>query len=472
MGNTSIPGQNRYRAHHAMIVQRTHKRWVPVSSSRGVALLYVIAVSGIIALLIGFMMTQYILRTRAIDAAVRMTQSFYTSEAGIKMAFYYLSLTGATDKGITWRTGSIMADEPLRIKVFDTRDDEVLLSVMDDCGFLKIRSQTAGSVPHIIELRVAGILPEKLKSNLMLRSDKPLILTSGGRLMGTVTVNQTPLFQGGSIEGVLETNDALQLPQLNNNGFVLWVNYCRQLLATPTLMTTELFSPQVFTPESPPPSKALYVNDAVLIESDHSDDEWSVGNDMLIVATAEVQISGNANMSNAAITAIGPVRILDDVNLRNSRVYSETSIEIRGNAVFSGVIIAPHIMVGEQAQIINPSVLYTGKPFANGNMHIMNDTPLECTVINLTHGEKSKVKIEERAKITGLLYSHAPVTLRGEIAGYVYCHGFLDEEHARDTTNTNILAGTIRPPDTLMPFLIPVVLTDIQDFSIIEWKEF
>jgi hypothetical protein len=192
----------------------------------------------------------------------------------------------------------------------------------------------------------------------------------------------------------------------------------------------------------------------------------------MIASTARIQISGLTKLSNATITAIGPITILDKSEVRSSKIYSETSIEIRENAIFSGVLIAPAIRISERAQILNPTTIYCGAPFKYGAMMFNNELPAYCTIINLCSGKGSLIEISESAKIEGFIYSNAFIKHHGEISGFVYCRSFYDEPVTQDTTNRNVLSGTIQPAQSIEPFYLPVVFQEIKDFKIIKWQEF
>ncbi len=441
-----------------------------LKQSSGIAMIYVIAVSGIVALMVGIMITQYIVHTHSIRSSIRKVQDYYTADAGMKKAFYYLR--NDADKGIEWRTGDLFQDEPIKEKVFYGRDDEVEISVVDDCGYLRIRSQTIRKPGKLIEILVSGVVPDNLKNNLYVASSKPLILNTGSQLEGTIKLNHEPQFHGGRIDGLLETNNALSLPPLLTKTFTNSVNYFRYLLSTPDLFAAELFSPQVLSPENPIPARKVFVNDAVLIENREYDSLWRAGNNVIIASTADVQISGATKMTDVTIIAIGSVKILDKAVVKSSKIYSESSIELREEAEFSGVLLAPEIEIAEMARTFDPTLIYCGPPFKHGKMIFSSELPTHCNVLNLCSSTKSLIAVSERAKIDGFMYSLAPITHRGEIGGFVYCRGFHEKPITEDTTNTNIVSGIIRPADTLKTFFIPSVFQDIRDFKIIKWQEF
>lgn len=440
------------------------------SDSRGIAMIFVIVITGIVSLIIGIMMTQYITHTHSIKSSVQKIQSYYTAEAGIKKAFHYLKED--KEKGIVWRTGDLIQDVPIKEKVFYNRDDEVEISVIDDCGYLRIKSQIKGNPRKLIEMLAAGVVPDNLRNNLYLVSSKPLILNSGSQLNGLIKLNHEPIFHGGGIDGLLETNNSLSLPPFLKKTFTNSINYFRYLLSTPDLFTAELFAPQIFSPANPLPVRKFFVNDAVLIENRNYDSLWHAGNNLIIASTADVQISGYTKMNNALIIAIGSVKILDKSEVKSSKIYSETSIELREEAEFSGILIAPEIKIAEKARVFSPAIIYCGAPFKHGKMIFNNELPVYCNIVNLCSDKNSLIEISECAKIEGFIYSYAEITLRGEISGFVYSRGFREKPVTQDTTNTNIISGIIKPADSLNAFFIPVVFQDIKDFKIIQWQEF
>lgn len=437
-----------------------------IKSHKGIALIYVIAITCIVSLLIGVMMYQYILQRHSIRSTIQKIQNFYTAESGIKKALYYIK----EEKGINWRTGTVLANEPIKDTIFWQKDDEVEISVLDYCGYLKIKSQAKKKPQKTIEVIAAGILPENLKYNLILKSSNPLILKQGSKLKGKIRVNLEPIFQGGSIDAILETNPSVQLPNVETEPFKNSIAFFRHLLSSPKEFDAELFSPQVFSPERPILQKNIFVNDAVLIENRDLDSMWHAGDNLFIASTAEVQISGSAMLNNITITAIGPIKILDKAQVKASRIYSETQIELREQSSFSGVLIAPDIKIAEKAVITNPSTIYCGPPFKKGCIIVNNQNMIYCSIINLCTGGKSKIEINENAEIEGIIYSEAPVTLKGKLNGFLSCNGFYED--TGDTTNTNIISGIINPPINPELLSVPLIFPDINEFKIIKWQEY
>lgn len=434
-----------------------------IESHKGIALIYVIAITCIVSLLIGVMMHQYILQRHSIRSTIQKIQNFYTAEAGIKKALYYIK----EEKGINWRTGTLRANEPIKDTIFWQKDDEVEISVLDHCGYLKIKSQVKKKPLKSIEVIAAGILPENLKYNLILESTKPLILKQGSKLKGKIRVNLEPKFQGGSIDAILETNPSLKLPKVEPGPFKNSIAFFRHLLSSPKEFDAELFSPQVFSPEKPFLQKKLFVNDAVLIENRDLDSMWHAGDNLFIASTAEVQISGSAMLNNITIMAIGPIKILDKAQVKASRIYSETQIELREQSSFSGVLIAPDIKIAEKAVITNPSTIYCGPK--KGHLIIDSKNIIYCNIINLCVGGKSKIEINENAEIEGIIYSRAPVTLKGKLNGFLSCNGFHEET---GDTNTNVISGIINPPKNPELLSVPLIFPDIKEFKIIKWQEY
>lgn len=437
---------------------------------KGIAMLIVIAITGIVALLIGLMMAQYFSRRSAIRVAILDAQNFYTAESGIKLAFYYL--TQDETKGIQWRTGDLFNDNPVEEYVFHGREDKVILSVRDDCGLLRVRSVAKSHSEKIITVTCAANIPSSMKTNLHLVSSKPLILAAGSHVSGRIKINQEPVIQGGGIDGIIETMASLSTPPVLTQSFGTSIRYYRILLSRPDSFQAELFSPQVFSIQKPFPARRMFINDMVLIENRDVNSLWDTPSGLLIASTAEVQISGKTRIKDATILAIGPVKVMDQAILKSVRIYSESSIELKEQSIFSGTLIAPEIRISERGQVTNSTLMYCGPPLRHGKITLETELPVSCTIFNLCGGKDSQLFIADRTRVTGFIYSLAPITLRGEVSGYVYCHGFLEAPITQDTTNSNIISGVIKPAQSANPFTLPVVFQEIDDLRILEWQEY
>jgi len=439
---------------------------ISTPKSRGAGLILVIAVCAIVSLLTGIMYSRYLIERHSLKNLVRSIQNGYTAEAGIKKAFYYLKAD--PKKGINWRTGNLWADTLLKDRIFSSINDEVSLSVIDDAGYLRIKSQCRNKS---VEIQAAGILPDSLKTTLTLISSKPLIINAGSRITGNVRFNLEPQFRGGSMEGTVETNSGITLPAANFNSFFEAIKFDRYLLATPQVFEKELVSPQRFSPVNPLPAKKIFVNDAVLMDNNSSDSIWMVGSGLVIASTAEIQVSGRTYLSEANLLAIGPVKILDQTRLNEGRVYSETSIEIADEAVVSGLLIAPEIKICGHAVIDNPGIVYTGPPFKTGIVSIQDQTLVQACIIDAGDGKSFKVETGPNVKIEGLIYSLAAITHHGKFTGYMYCRTFYEPVTGSDTANTNILSGRILNADNVNYFPVPVIFSQIRDYIPIKWRE-
>ncbi len=439
-------------------------------ASKGYALIIVIVVTFIVSLFIGLMTTRIIYNRYSIKNQIQKIQSLYTAESGIKKAFYYLK--EGPKKGIEWRTGNNILDRPIRERLFYNKNGETEISVLDDCGYLRIKARALGRYPKLIEIMVAGIVPEELKKNLFMVSDKPLILGNRAQLKGLIKINQEPIFRGGSIEGIIETDASLSLPIVSTNPFTNSIDYFRYLLSRPGEFERELFSAQVFSPQREFPARKIFANDAILIENKNFDSLWNASENLTIASTAEIQVSGLTKIKNSTIIAIGPVKILDKTNIKFSKIYSETSIELGDEADFSGVLIAPEIKILNRAKVSQPSVLICSPPLKNGRIIFNSKAPAYCSIINLCSGNNSFIEIKEYAEIKGFIYSIAPIKHNGRVNGFVYSCGFYGLPLTEDTTNTNVLNGIIQPPPDSDYLTIPILFNNIRDFKVIQWQEY
>lgn len=450
-------------------MNRKYLRSVQPCHSKGAAMLYVIVFIMLVSLLIGLMTTQYITHRRSLYTAKRKIQDLYTVEAGVKKALWYLS--GNTDKGITWRTGTVLQDTPIIEKVFFALDEQVRLSVLDDCGFVRITSETFYRPGAKMEVTIGSHVPEAFRTNLYITAPKPLILQTGSYVRGMVKVNKTPLFRGGGIEGVIETDESLSLPPILTQSFTQSIAMFQYWLTSPHVIDRELFSPQVFSPENPLPCGSLYVNDAVLVENQDMDSIWTAGNHNMIISTADIQISGYTRLDNVCLLAYGSVSLLDSVQVIGSRIYSEAGIHLGHNVRYSGVLMAPQITVTDHARVIEPSLLYCGGTFKSGMIVLSSNIPQYCTIINLCSDKDSRIEIPYGSTVNGFVYSKTPIMHRGTINGYVFCNGFYEETTYEDTTNHNILSGVINPPEDDQSLTIPLLFHETSDFRIIKWHE-
>ncbi len=426
--------------------------------NRGAALIYVITVSFIASIVISLMVSRYLYQCYSIRNEFRAIQNSYTAESGIKLALHKLK-----EKNFLWRTGTLNNDIPIIERPFWGKDDRVRISVVDYFGYLKIECEALSLPKKSASVIIAGQIPESLRYNLMLASEKPLVLDPESKIVGRIKLNQSPQYRGGAINAILETEPGLRLPEPIVGSFKNSIIYLKNLLSSPGRFSIELFSPQVFSPENQLPQNMVFVNDAVLIENKSSCALWSTGG-ITLAATAMVQISGYTSLNGVIIAAVGPINVLGDVRISNSILYSESAIKITGQATISGVFIAPNIEISQSSRLVEPALLYAGPPFSRGVIMVASEEPIQCSILNLCTGN---LIIKEPAEVMGFIYSRAPVSLEGRFRGFLYCQGFY--EPSSDTTNTNILLGTIEPPD--YDCSIPIIFSEIKKFRPLLWTD-
>ena len=432
-------------------------------------MLYVILVIGLIALIASIMMTQYLSRLQSIKRTVLTLQSRYNAEAGIKKVLYLMF--NDVNYSPLWRTGDLIEDCPVKVGLYHDQADSNLISVVDQCGYIKIKSSTLSGQRKTVEAVFAGCLAENQQVNLYCASTIPLTLSAGSQAKGLIKLKQSPVFQGGSLEGILETNEGLNPMPINTTGLSTAIRYFKYLISSPIIFNTELHSPQVFTPENRIPGTKVFINDAVLIENRNQDSVWHVGIGITLVSTAEIQVSGNTLMSNALLTGVGSIRLLDQAVLDNSMIYSEESIELGDSSVFSGVLIAPQIKISDHARLKDHALVYCGAPFENGCFYVAGTETLSANMINNCAGKKSIIDIGTFSLVQGMVYSQTVISLRGVIQGYVFARNFCERFEPEDTTSRNILCGRIMPLEHA-DIPIPIVFSDIKRLKMRSWQEY
>ena len=112
---------------------------------------------------------------------------------------------------------------------------------------------------------------------------------------------------------------------------------------------------------------------------------------------------------------------------------------------------------------------------AKGTISISGDAVVNGVVIS--HSQTSLpenevgMDLDERAVVNGLVYAMNRARIRGRVNGIVMARTLWEEPYYPDTTNHNLLKGTVDrtqlPPD----IALPQGFSDKPVFKILAWKE-
>lgn len=407
-------------------------------------------------------------------------QVAYTTEAGITKALWYLAGNGGKNYG--WRTQGGVEDNPVEESPFLNRNDKCEISVADRGGFLFIASQgKSGKASKRIEASMGIEIPQSYNLALYVGSSDSLILTPGSTVRGGVLTGGPVKYSGGSVEGSVRQG---VLPAFQSLAFDQTITQFHEILSNPYKVTKEYFSPRVFDgskeAEFPSGRGVFFVNDAILFQGGTLDSPLVFEGRGILVSTGEVQISGDVALSGLTLIASGPIKVLERAKLTDCLLYSETSVTLQEEASFQGQIVSlQDISVTDKAVVRYPSVLYSsgvleGKT-GKGTISISGDAVVNGVVIS--HSQTSLpenevgLELDERAVVNGLIYAMNRARIRGKINGIAMARTLWEEPYYPDTTNHNLLKGTVDrsqlPPD----FALPQGFSDKPVFKILAWKE-
>lgn len=507
-----------------MVAVRTRHR-ARTGGEQGAALIITILIAFIVFLLIASWLITTTRRLRLITIERDRVQAFYTAEAGINKALWYLKGNG--DRDATWRTENEEGEEePLEDTLFVGRGDIALLTVEDRGAFLGIISRgRARLATKEVSVTMGTELSGLFAPAVIVASPTAPVLDAGSEIIGDFRARLPPVEMGGRHEGKKQIDASVALPAYDSSALEGTANGFRQLLGDATLADEELYSPQIFDDDNVPDfagGRILYVNDLVLIEGGEPDAPLIIKGPGTIVSINEIQVSGTVKLlDGVTLIAQDEVRLLESAEFYDGMIYAGRKIGIREESKFRGQAISGgKIVVGEQAVVYSPSVLFAGGGGAGGSQGrivIDGEAVVSASLLSMPQGaagtagagsstrgqgagrggsgwttgrttgsrlgggeteeeERSAIYISEEAVVRGLVYTPGSAEIKGTVRGAVAIGEFYSKPLSQTpghplASSNRIVGGTIERAGLPADFVAPFGFAGSQTLKLVSWLE-
>lgn len=449
-----------------------------IRGENGSALLIVMSVGAIVTFM-AFTWVAFSVRRSASVVDMRdCLRARYAAESVVSRVMYERGLGNigpARANPVPAGTDSIKAafNDSLVYYRDSARRAEASASSAEEATYLRVRaSGTSGGATCTIQALFGRLLPEAYRNALILAEPNRRLDLRKGKIIGDVWLGQQP---EGTVQGKIQTG-AATLPAVDEARFASELKTLEQKMVFPERSEVVLQTSQAFNEGSPPPldsGKDLFVNGNVLINGG-SARPLVIRGPASIVASGEVQISGNVSADNVCILALGQVKCFDNVRLRDVTIYSQSWIYLDGEVRFSGYLYAYQtVILAGHASAELPSVAYirgvesTDPAKGMFGLQLRNEARFAGTAFCAKNATLSI--IEKNAAFTGLFYTKGNLALRGAVFGCVAAAMLA----ASVENQKNVLdGGTINRPALPADFTIPAAFAPSSgEFRVTKWDE-
>jgi cytoskeletal protein CcmA (bactofilin family) len=488
---------------------------------QGAALIITVLIAFIVFLLVASWLITTTRRLRLISLERDRLQAFYTAEAGINKALWYLKGNG--DRNASWRTQDEEGEEePVEDTLFVGRADVARLSVQDRGAFLGITSRgRARWATKEVSVTMGTELSGVFGPAVTVASQTALVLDAGTEIVGNFQARVPPVEMGGRIEGKKRIDGNVALPPFDSSSLTSTAEKFRAMLGDASLADEELFSPQIFDERNLPDfagGKTIYVNDLVLIEGGEPDAPLIIKGPGTIISINEIQVSGTVRLlDQVTLVAQDEVRLLESAELYDGMIYAGRKIGIREESQFRGQALTPgKIVVGEEATVHSPSVLFAGgggDGQREGRIVVDGDAIVTASLLAMqassgggmfqgsqarggagrgtswaasrggqpgtsrqAEEEEATIYIGEDALVRGLVYTPASAEIRGTVRGAVAIGEFYSKAlsstpgHPMASTN-RVVGATIDRGGLPADFVAPFGFAGSQTLRLVSWIE-
>lgn len=438
---------------------------------QGSALAAVLVISVIIMLFIGAIFSGIILQGRFIQQGVNETKAWYAAEEGV---FRFLNME---EGNLTYKTEAL-------IPLSSGRSASITATPFG--GFWDIRSEVIVSNQSKAVRMLIGNEPIGLTRAAVALGDSTSSLTVTGttNLNGEVySFNQTIRqedFKGVPFRGSINAptssiKEEGGMPEFDNSLFSLQEDYFESLFNKSSLSR---FSSS-FTGVNP----SAINQDTLFFEGDIS---WESNREVALERELLVIVKGNLTINGPYSFAPYTKFVVEDTLLvggattgTNLLFYAGQSLQVGGGSrVAAQALTKGEITVRDNAYLLYPSLVYSSKEFSNAGkgevIDIRDQAVVDGMLIyplqpNSFNRERLKIRIGPQAIVRGGIYTRGQTELLGTVYGSVLTDQFYFFESP--TSYINWLKDVTidvnqRPED----FILPIGLSDITHYSILDWN--
>lgn len=180
--------------------------------------------------------------------------------------------------------------------------------------------------------------------------------------------------------------------------------------------------------------------------------------DISIIAGSEVKIGKNVHLENALIFSDSAITISADSYFKNVQLFSRNKIIIRGSLFDYPSLICLNIDASDSAKLNNSLDISSS---------VVNGTVLLMTSSSGLSSNKTKIKIDDKSKIQGVIYSENNLELLGEVHGSVYSYNFWFYKEPTEYINWLVNINVNRK-DMSNWFLLPVALSESNRLEVLK----
>lgn len=196
----------------------------------------------------------------------------------------------------------------------------------------------------------------------------------------------------------------------------------------------------------------VFVNGAVAFE-----EKTKIENKMTIYCDSTIDIRANSNLSNAVLVSRAGINVHHDNKLKNVQLLTAKNIFINNSVFEFPSIICSYVNPSDE-WALNNKIKIEGS-LINGTVMLLSGA------VGLSQN-KSKIEIDSKSRIQGVVYSENNSDISGSVIGSVYTYKF--QHYKEPTEYVNWLIDLkVNRKELSKWFLLPVGFTNKYSFTLL-----
>lgn len=183
----------------------------------------------------------------------------------------------------------------------------------------------------------------------------------------------------------------------------------------------------------------------------------ALNRDIEIYCDSTVEIGNDSKLENILIASKGKIIVKDNCELKGTQLFSKRGIEINKSVLKYPSIVCLYNVTKDSSKVASNIELKSS---------VVNGSVILVTDVTGLSDNKSKVFIDEKSKVQGIVYSENNAEIKGTIIGSLYVYNLWFYKDPTEYLNWMVNLHVNRK-DLSSSFLMPLGFNDSKEFKVL-----
>ncbi|MBN2036359.1 MAG: hypothetical protein JW768_06415 [Chitinispirillaceae bacterium] len=452
-----------------------------IRNNRGSAIMLVMAIGAVVSFMVFAWVIFSVKRSHAVIHKRDLLHARYAAESAVSKAVYErrtgqsgpLVREGAIEIVRSGDTASTCLTDSTVVYTDSLRGSKGTATTSEEGSFLRVVANgTAGREAWDVDALFGQELTPDYRFALIVSEQNKQLDVRSGKVIGDIKVSKAPL---GAVEGRVDAGTIVKLPPVDEQKLVSGMLELETKISLPEQAQIVFQGSQAFDERTMPrlgDTAAVFVNGHVLITGG-SLRPLELRGPSSIIATGDIQVSGNVSIHGVELIALGQIKCFDQVRMDRVILYSQDMIYFDDEVRYSGNMYAfKTITLAGQSTVDMPSFGYvkgvvSNDPKSMNGLQLMQESRY-AGIFFCAKGATCSI-VERYARFTGLLYTRGFLVLEGTVFG---CVAAAQLKTAPEDDRNRLAGGLINRRILPKRFMVPLAFgRQGAPFRLVSWIE-